>query len=98
MAHIFHMEEWYSGYNNKWYCGDVSALEKNSNTWWYPCTLLDITPVEFVKLLIDKYNVTDIHYEFKYDVLIYRFSSLADCRRFKNYINKQAREKNFVIY
>lgn len=96
MGHIYFMTEWES--NGKWLCGDVSALAADSNTWWYPCTLLGITPVEFVKLLIDKYNVTDIHYEFKYDVLIYRFSSLADCRRFKNYINKQAREKNFVIY
>ena len=96
MAHVYFMTEWEN--NGKWLCGDVSALAADSNKWWYPCVLLGITPVEFVKLLIDKYNVTDIHYEFKYDVLIYRFSSLADCRRFKNYINKQAREKNFVIY
>lgn len=96
MGHIYFMTEWES--NGKWLCGDVSALAADSNKWYYPCILLDITPVEFVKLLIDKYNVTDIHYKFKYDVLIYRFSSLADCRRFKNYINKQAREKNFVIY
>ena len=96
MAHVLKYEEWES--NGKWHCGDVSALAANSNTWWYIPALLNITPVEYVKLLIDKFHVTSIYYKFQYDVLSYSFSTLADCRKFKNYINKIAREKQFYIY
>lgn len=96
MTHILKYEEWES--NGKWLCGDVSALAAGSNTWWYPCALLNITPIEFVKLLIDKFHCNNIHYTFKNDVLIYKFSTLEDCRKFKNYINKVAREKKFYIY
>lgn len=94
MTHILKYEEWES--NGKWLCGDVSALAAGSNTWWYVPSLLEITPVEFVKLLIEKFNCKYIKYS--NDVLIYRFSSLADCRKYKNYINKIAREKKFYIY
>ena len=96
MTHILFFTEWES--NGKWLCGDVSALAAGSNTWWYVPALLNISPVEYVKLLMDKFHCNDIHYELKYDVLIFRFSTLADCRKFKNYINKVAREKKFYIY
>lgn len=95
MAHVLHYTEW--GTSGRWTCGDVSDLAANSNLWWYPCCLLELTPVDYVKLLIEKYNATELRYHFKYDVLIYYFSSLEDCRKFKNFINKKAREKNFII-
>ena len=96
MAHIFKLEEWNS--NGKWKCGDVSALAANSNLWWYIPSLLNITPVEYVNLLINKYHAIDLHYKIEYDVLMFSFSTLADCRKFKNEINKIARSKNFVTY
>lgn len=96
MNHILKLEEWES--NGYWLCGDVSALAADSNTWWYIPALLSISPVEYIHLLIEKFHAVKLSYEVKYDVLIFRFSSLADCRKFKNYINKMAREKKFVIY
>ena len=96
MTHLLHYEEWES--NGKWLCGDVSALAANSNAWWYIPRLLEITPTEYVKLLIEKFNVKHIHYTAQHNVLIFKFSTLADCRKFKNYINKIAREKKFYIY
>lgn len=96
MAHVYKAEEWES--NGKWLCGDVSALAAKSNTWWYPACILGLSPVEYVKTLINKYHAVDLHYSTKTDVLIFYFSSLADCRKFKNDINKQARLKNFITY
>ena len=95
MAHILKYEEWES--NGKWLCGDVSDLAAGSNTWWYVPSLLNISPVDFVKLLMEKFNCKHIHYNLKSDVLIYKFSTLAECRKFKNYINKIAREEKFYI-
>ena len=94
--HIYHMEEWES--NGKWHCGDVSALAADSNKWWYPCNILNLKPVDYVKLLMDTYHAIDVKYLSNGDVLTFAFSTLADCRKFKNFINKKAREKNFVIY
>lgn len=96
MTHILHYEEWED--NGKWVCGDVSALAANSNAWWYIPRMLEISPVEYVKLLINDFHVNYIHYRVKYNVLLFSFSSLDDCRKFKNYINKTAREKKFYIY
>ena len=90
------MEEWEN--NGRWHCGDVSALAANSNLWWYVPNILGITPVEYVHLLIDKFNATSLKYEVKYDVLMFSFRTQADCRKFKNYVNAEARKKKFVTY
>lgn len=94
--HIYKAEEWQSA-TGKWLCGDVSALAADSNDWTYPMQILDLTPVKYVKLLIYAFNA-EVHYSSSANVLIFYFSSLADCRRFKNTVNKKAREKHFVIY
>lgn len=96
MEHVYHLTEWES--NGKWLCGDVSALAANSNAWWYAPRLLSLSPVDYVKLLITKFNAKDLHYTAESNVLIFYFHSLADCRKYKNYINKIAREKHFVTY
>ena len=96
MAHIYHMEEWEC--DGKWHCGDVSALAANSNLWWYVPRLLNISPVEYIYLLKDKYHASNFKYSKEKNVLSFSFSSLDDCRKFKNYINKQARDKKFVTY
>ena len=96
MAHIYKAEEWCS--NGKWLCGDVSALAAMSNAWWYPAQIMGLTLVEYVKTLISKYHAVDLHYTAEKNVLIFRFSSLEDCRKYKNDINRLAREKNFIIY
>ena len=96
MAHIYKLEEW--DCNGKWYCGDVSALAANSNAWWYAPRLLNISLTDYILLLINTYHAIDVKYFQRTNVLIFAFSSLKDCRNYKNYINKIARERNFVIY
>ena len=96
MGHIYHAEVWEC--NGKYLCGDVSALAACSNYCWYPAFILDLTPVDFVKLLISKYHAIDLKYQAKYDVLIFYFPSLEAARKYKNDINRAARNKNFVTY
>ena len=95
MAHVYKAEEWES--NGRWLCGDVSALAADSNDWTYPMQIFGLTPVEYVKLLIYAFNA-EVHYSLSANVLMFYFSTLADCRKFKNLVNKKAREKHFVIY
>lgn len=95
MAHILSVSEWES--NGKYLVSDVSELGRGSGTWWYIANLLSLTPVEYVKLLIDKFHAVNLRYSLESDVLIFYFSSLKDARSFKNFVNKQAREKKFMI-
>lgn len=94
--HVYKADEWQSP-TGKWLCGDVSALAADSNDWTYPAQILNLSPIDYVKLLINTYNA-NVRYSASANVLIFHFSSLVDCRKFKNYINKKARERNFVIY
>ena len=94
--HIYKAEEWQSP-SGKWLCGDVSALAADSNDWTYPMQIFDLTPEKYVKLLIHNFNA-NVHYNSSANVLIFSFSSLTDCRKFKNLVNKKAREKNFITY
>ena len=95
MAHVYKVEEWEN--NGRWFCGDVSALAADSNDWFYAPQLLNLTPTEYVKMLIEKFH-TEVRFRAEKNVLIFSFSSLESCRKYKNYINKIARDKNFVTY
>lgn len=94
--HIYKAEEWQSS-TGKWLCGDVSALAADSNDWTYPMQIFNLRPVEYVKLLIYGYKA-EVRYSKSVNMLHFYFSSLADCRRFKNDVNKKARERKFIIY
>lgn len=96
MAHIYKAEEWESA--GFWHCGDVSRLSAGSNSWWYVPRMLKLSMEEYIYLLKDKFHATNFNYSAKYNVLSFSFKTQAECRKFKNYINKIAREKNFVTY
>lgn len=95
--HIYKMSEWESGAGGAWYCNDIEDLGNNSGVWWHPARILDIPPSDLVKLLIDKYKVDNISYNYENNVLIYSWKSQAEMRKFKNFINQKAREKNYRI-
>ena len=96
MAHVYKAEEWSS--NGKWLCGDVSALAAGSNSWWYVPQILGLSYTDYIHELINTYHAVDLLFSAKSNVLIFYFSTLADCRKFKNKVNKIAREKNFITY
>ena len=95
MAHVLHVTEWES--SGKYLVSDVTDLPANSGKWWHIANLLSLKPAEYVKLLIEKFNAVNIRYILEKDVLVFYFSTLGEARKFKNFVNKQARDKNFVI-
>lgn len=92
--HILKLSEWQSG-TGKWHCGDVEDLAHDSGRWWYPCRLLGISPVEYILLLKDKYHASN--FSFRNDMLLFSWEKQQDMRKFKNDINKLAREKKFMV-
>jgi hypothetical protein len=94
--HLLKFEEWQDGCGN-WCCNDVSDLGHDSGAWWHPCRLLKITPAEFVKLLVEVYHCSDIHFTTSRNVLMYSWKDQSQMRKFKNWLNAQARKTQYFV-
>lgn len=93
---ILKYSEWSDGIGN-WYVNDTSDLLSPRALWWAPARMLNISPVEYVQLLIENFHPDTIKYSLEYDVLIYSWKSIEQARKFKNWINAQARKYQFKL-
>jgi hypothetical protein len=93
--HILKYTEWESA--SGWHCNDVSDLAGISGYWWVPARLLNMTPVDFIKWLIENYKPD--HVSFNGKTLLYHWDKdhYSNMHAFVLYINKIARNKNFFI-
>ncbi len=96
MTHILKVSEWESAAG--WIVADVTCLAACSSDWGWIPSMLNLSITDYIYLLYNKYNVRYIKYFPGSNMLHFTFSSLSDARKFKNYVNKVAREKNFLIY
>lgn len=97
MAHQLKLTEWQSG-SDRWYCADVTNAKKGSADWWHGARVLNISPVEFVQLLVDKFHVNHMDYNRAKNVLLYSWDKKEDCHKFVLYINRLAKERNYCNY
>ena len=93
--HLLRYEEWKGAIS--WYCNDTSDLKSIGALWWAPARMLNISPAEFVKLLIDKFHPDYIAYDEERDVLVYSWKKQSDMRLFKNWLNAEARKRKFYV-
>lgn len=94
---LFHLDEWQSTGTKIWYCEHTSSHPKNVDKWVLPARLLGISADEFLKWLINNYQPDHIFHNEDCSFVGWGWSSQAKMRLYKNYINKVAREKNFLI-
>ena len=83
--------------NGRWYCNDTSDLCSVRTQWWVPARMLNISPAEFVKLLIDEFHPDHIQYFQETNVLIYSWRNINEMRKYKNWLNAQGRKHNYII-
>lgn len=83
--------------SGRWHCNDTSDLCSIRALWWAPARMLNISPAEFVQLLIDRFHPDYIAYSIEHDCLVYSWRKQSDMRLFKNWLNAQARKYNFII-
>ena len=93
--HLFKMTEGED--TNYWYCNDVTDFGHDSGAWWHPCRVLNISPADFILLLKNEFKCKYIRYSIEYSFLHYYWDNQSDMRKFKNYINKKARERNYLV-
>ena len=94
MSHIYKMEEWYDPNSETYHCNDVNV--KGGGVWWLVPRMLQMDPAEYVKMLIETYHA-DVFYFSDKSVLLMSWKSQTECRKFKNWVNKQARDKKFYV-
>ena len=94
--HLYKCTEWEGG--GLWFCADTSDLVHDSSNWYVPCRVLGVSPAEFVRLLKEKYNCDIIKWTAEEPcMLFYCWSNQSDMRKFKNDVNKAARDRHFLI-
>lgn len=96
MAQLLKYTEW-QGVNGNWYCNDTSDLSSVRSLWWAPARMLNLSPADYVKWLVDNFHPDQVLYNQERDVLIYSWRKIADMRVFKNKINALARQHKFII-
>lgn len=96
MPRLLRYEPWDDGFGN-YYVNDCTDLKSIRGLWWVPARMLGISPAEYVELLIVRFKVDKIKYLQEADVLIYSWNSLQKARDFKNWLNAEARKRNFMI-
>ena len=93
---LYTMKEWESP-SGKWYCNCVDDLAGTAGLWYTPARILDLTPAAYIKFVVEHFKPDDIHYNEEKCLVFFSWKSQTSMRKFKNYINKKAREKNYQI-
>lgn len=99
MAHLLRYEEFQVG--NKWYCNDNKEIgHSQAGLWYVPARMLGISADEYVKMLVEKFEVDNISYMnngvWPAGVLVFSWTSQAKMRKFKNWLNAEARKRNYI--
>lgn len=92
---IFKMTEW-EDTCGKWRCNDVSNLGKDSSHWTHPARILDMNLVSYIQWVYNNFN-PEIDFSKEKCLVFFSWKNQKDMRKFKNYINAKAREKNYQI-
>ena len=94
---IWKASEWQSP-SGKWYINDVSHIPKphNSANPMHPLNIMGIETFEaFAEWLKKEFNA-NINGVTK-NMVHFNFNTLTEARKYKNYINAQARKVNYTI-
>ena len=92
---LYKCEEWES--ISGWHCGCLLDLGHDSNLWYLPARILDLTPAQFITFMIENYKPDHIYLNAEKCLFFYSWDKQEDMRKYKNMINAAARKKNFQI-
>lgn len=94
MSHILKFEEWHDTITDTWHCNDVHSWK--SGGWWLAPRMLRMELDDYVFMLANEYNAK-ISYGKDKCILLCSWKNQEDCRKFKNFINRKARETQFYV-
>lgn len=92
---LYKATEWKTG-SGRWVCGCVDNLGQNSNHWVHPARILGLPPADYIKFMVEKFHPHVWHNEDCSFVGFY-WDKQSDMRKYKNYINAEARKISYQI-
>lgn len=93
---LYHCTEWQDA-TGQWLVNDTTSMTSIAASWWCPMRMLGLSVEEYFYLLTKTYHAIVHSYHPETNVLIFSFSSQQEAKAFKNFLNKQAKEKNFLV-
>lgn len=93
---LYRCEEWKST-TNVWHCEHTASFPRDVQKWIVPARILQVTPADFIQLLIDEFEPDKIYHNEDCSFVGWGWTSQAKMRKYKNWINQKARECNFQI-
>ena len=96
MSHLYKSIEWQDATGN-WLVNDTTSMTSIAIKWWVPMRMFNLTPEDYIHLLKDKFHVNYMKYVKDADLLIFSFATQEAARKYKNWINKEARNRNYII-
>ena len=92
---LYVLKEWQS--NGHWMCEHTDSFPKNVQKWVIPARLLGVTADEFIKILIRDFEPDEIFHNEDCSFVGWWWKDQNKMRKYKNFMNKLAREQNFQI-
>lgn len=92
---LYHQSEWES--ISGWHCNCVDNLGKDSAAWWHPARILGVSPAQFIAILIERFKPDTFNYDAKTCFCSWSWKSQTAMRKYKNWINAEARKVNYQI-
>lgn len=93
--HLYREEIWQdmAGY---WFSNDTSEICSGAETWGSAVYVLGISLVEYVELLIKEFNAI-VYWNNDKPFLHNKWATKQEAQKWKNFINKKAREKQIYF-
>ena len=92
---LYRCEEWQI--NGIWYCQHTASFPKDVLMWVVPSRILNISPADFLKLLLETYQPDRFYHNEDCSFCYWGWSDQSKMRKYKNWINAEARKVNFQI-
>ena len=96
MSTLYKCEEW-QGSSGIWYCEHTSTFPKNVIKWVVPARILGLAPADFLRYLIKEYQPDVVYHNEDCSFVGWGWRNQAKMQKYKNWINAEARRKNFKI-
>ena len=93
---LFKLVEWEGG-NGNWYCEHTSTFPDGVQKWVCPARILGMSVDKFIEWLFENYKPDYFYHNADCSFCSWAWKSQEKMRLYKNFINKKAREKNFMI-
>lgn len=94
---LYHLDEWQSTGTKIWYCEHTSSYPQGVQKWVIPARVLNMSVDDFLRMLIKDFKPDVITVKKDGSFVSWGWSKQSEMRKFKNFMNSEARKKNFQI-